>query len=478
MIHKYIYTIALIATISLSSCSDWLQVNPKTHVDEDDLYKKEQGFKEALTGIYIKMCDVSLYGREMTYGFMDQIAQRYVNNQNQYADYNKDIWYTYPSTKTESYTNSFWKEQYNTIANINNLLQRIQTDGNNIKTAGLKDIIEGEALALRAYLYFDLLRMFGPIYALNSQSPSIPYRTEFNREETKLSTAQQAIEYIINDLLKAEQLLENDAMRISFPTSGTGETDFLSNRFNRMNKYAVKATLARAYQWKGDKNNALKYALEVINAKRSNGNNIFQLVTDNAQDKLLSTELIFALNMDSETFKTRVTSDFELTSWNFYIIMDVNRLYQIFNTTEDGMNDIRIKEGMGFNISTNGATTLKYNQDNLKSPVLKNNIPLIRLAEMYYIAAESTEDMQQAATYINTIRMARGLDEITIGDETKRKNELEKEYRKEFYAEGQLWYFYKRHAYASFLNCPIANMTEANYRFSIHDDEVLLGNVY
>ena len=49
--------------------------------------------------------------------------------------------------------------------------------------------------------------------------------------------------------------------------------------------------------------------------------------------------------------------------------------------------------------------------------------------------------------------------------------------RKEFYGEGQLWFFYKRQGYKTFQFCPITNMTEARYRFPIPDDETVLGNV-
>ena len=53
--------------------------------------------------------------------------------------------------------------------------------------------------------------------------------------------------------------------------------------------------------------------------------------------------------------------------------------------------------------------------------------------------------------------------------------EIEKEYRKEFYGEGQLFYFYKRNGYTTFLHSPLSNMTESNYMFSWPDDETLFG---
>lgn len=473
--NKFIYIICL--ALTLGACDDWLDISPKTNVDEADLFDKEQGFKEALTGVYIKMSDQSLYGRELTYGFMDILAQRYANPQNQNADYDDPtVWYTYPSTRTEGYTKTFWSSHYNLIANLNNLLANIEERGENIKTEGLRDIIEGEALGLRAYLYLDLLRMFGPIYKDNASSPSIPYRTEFNRDVVKLSPASVVIDKIIDDLKNAETLLENDPMNIVFNSSYV-PTGFLSNRFNRMNKFAVKAAMARAYLWKGDKVNAAAKAQEVIDGKNANGGNMFSLITDNMQDKLGSTELIFALNMDSETFADVVENDFFISSWSYYVLMDLDKLYAIFDTQSDGMNDMRYKEGAGFSVSSAGAYTLKYSQEGLISPALLNTMPLIRLPEMYYILAECTDDLDEASALISTVREARGIENVTFANETERMNHIEKEYRKEFYAEGQLWYFYKRLGYETFLYCPVEKMVEANYRFAIPDDETILGNI-
>ena len=474
--------IALCAVaMALTSCGDWLDVEPKTYVEEEDLFKNEQGFKEALTGIYIAMAETPVYGRELTYGFMDIIAQRYYNDENSLADYEQETWYTYPSVRTESYTVNFWNYGYNIIANINNLLQNIEKHGDNIKTAGYHDIIKGEALGLRSFIYLDLLRMFGPIYKDNASSPAIPYRTAFDRSEKKLLPASQVADSIIVSLKEAESLLENDPMNISFPVASddTSIDPFLNYRFNRMNKYAVKAVMARAYLWKGDKINAAAKAQEVIDAKKADGGKRFALVTDNSQDKVCSTELLFSLSMDSKTFPDRVESEFMVAMWNYYVLFDVQRLYDIFDIKVDGTNDMRMKEGSGFNISSNGAYTLKYSQQNLFSFAIECQMPLVRLPEMYYILAECTDDLAESARLLSLVRGSRGVEDLQpFKNEDERMLNLEKEYRKEFYAEGQLWYFYKRNAYKTFLNCPISNMQEANYRFSIPDDEESLGNIH
>lgn len=476
---KKIIGLFLIGTLTFTSCESWLDVTPKVNVEEEDLFKNEQGFKEALTGIYIKMSETPLYGREMTYGFIDQLAQRYNNSQNASADYYEETWYTYPSVRTQNYYETFWKESYNLIANINNLLSNIEKNGQVIYSEGYRDIIEGEALGLRSFLYFDLLRMFGPIYKDNPSSPAIPYRTVFGREQARPVPANQMIDHIIEDLHQAEMLLENDPMNISFPVrpSGDSEHPFLQYRFNRMNKYAVKAELARAYLWKGDKTNAGKYAREVIDATKKEGGKQFELITDNSQDKLGSTELIFSLSMDSETFPDRVKNEFQLAMWNYYVIFDIDYLYEIFDVAVDGQNDMRMKPGTGFSISSDGAYTLKYQQDNFSS-VLNNNMPLIKLPEMYYIAAECTSDLSEACTLLNQVRGSRGLEDLPqLANAEDLKKNLEKEYRKEFYGEGQLWYFYKRYAYPTFNRCPITDMTEKHYRFPLPDDEIILGGI-
>ena len=213
--------------------------------------------------------------------------------------------------------------------------------------------------------------------------------------------------------------------------------------------------------------------------RKPTGGDMFALISDNTQDKICSTELMFAINMDSNTFADRIADEFAITMWNYYIISDVNYLYEIFDVATDGQNDMRMKEGMGFSINANGAYTLKYNQDQLFSFVLENNIPLIRLPEMYYILAECTDDLGEATQLISTVRTMRGVDALqTFRNDTERMAAIEKEYRKEFYAEGQLWFFYKRLGYTTFLGCPIANMTEGHYRFPLPDDEIALGNIY
>lgn len=458
---KYI----LIVCLGLfSSCSNWLDVQPKTTVEEEEVFSRELGFKEALAGVYMKMATTNLYARNLSYGFIDMLGQRYKSG---LGDYQNALWYTFPSTKTESYTEVIWSDMYNIIANINNLLYYCDKNKDVFTMEHYYEIIKGEALGLRAFLHFDLLRMYGPIYKDNPTAQRIAYRTEFNREPKAMQASNVVLDSIISDLKDAEILLtDTDPLNFEFPVTDYEEADmegdvFLSYRHKRMNLYAVKALLARAYLYAGNKTEAANYANEVV------GSGYFELIGD-ASDVLRSKEIVFSLYVDDFD----VLAD-AISNGGSYGIDNETFLNEMFDVANDGTNDVRIREGVGFDYGTNGIVMRKYKQENLWTST-ESTIVLIRLSEMYYILAECADKPEDAAAYLNAVRTMRGIDE-TVCTEENRLDEIEEEYRKEFYGEGQLFYFYKRHGYTSFLHCPMSNMTESNYMFSWPDNEVLFG---
>lgn len=462
---KYLVCICL-GLLLFASCSDWLDVKPKTTVEEEEVFSRELGFKEALTGVYIKMASTDLYAKNLSYGFLDILGQRYqISDLEGYQD---DKWYTFPSTKTEGYTETIWSEMYNVIANVNNLLYYCDQKRDVFTTANYYELIKGEALGLRAFLHFDLLRMFGPVYAENKTAKRIVYRTVFGRDVKELQPSNVVVDSIISDLKQAEALLKDtDPLNFEFPQTEEDEAEMSGDRFlvyrhKRMNLYAVQALLARVNLYAGNKSEAEYYANQVINSKQ------FSFMA-NAADVLRSGEIIFSIYVDD--FDKQVENEF--TTSGSYYIQDVAFLNDIFDVDNDGTNDFRIREGLSFDYGTYGVTLRKYKQTNMWAST-EGTIVLMRLAEMYYILAECAPDASTAAGYLNKVREARGIDAVTFSEET-RLNEIEKEYRKEFYGEGQLFFFYKRHCYPTFLHCPVKDMTESNYMFSWPDNEVLFG---
>ncbi|MNY11490.1 SusD family protein [compost metagenome] len=108
---------------------------------------------------------------------------------------------------------------------------------------------------------------------------------------------------------------------------------------------------------------------------------------------------------------------------------------------------------------------LKYADVTDKALAFRLTIPMLKISEMYYIAAECEPDATQAVAYLNTVRNARGL--LSLPSTISLNTELQKEYQKEFYGEGQLFYYYKRNNTARIPNGAAAsgdvNMSAATY---------------
>ena len=103
---------------------------------------------------------------------------------------------------------------------------------------------------------------------------------------------------------------------------------------------------------------------------------------------------------------------------------------------------------------------------------LANFIPMIRVTEMYYIAAEcatASLDSLKATDLLDSVRVHRGLTKYTL-PALKRDSlniEIRKEYQKEFLSEGQMFYFYKRKdlPFASLPFTKVPVVADASYVF-------------
>ena len=110
-----------------ASCKKWVEVSPKTQIEDRAFFETEQGFKEALNGIYLLMGRPAQYGRELTFGLTDVIGSIYVldvqNGSVQYRDAFAGLY----SGTPQSLIGSIWSNQYYTLAHVNKLLQELET---------------------------------------------------------------------------------------------------------------------------------------------------------------------------------------------------------------------------------------------------------------------------------------------------------------------------------------------------------------
>jgi hypothetical protein len=452
----------IVVAVMITSCADYLDVQPQSQVDRDVLFSTQEGFMEALIGIYVRGTQNDSYGNEVTFGFLDVLAQNY--DAVDYNDTYDPAKYQYEQTMNFNYGDQYfinrkdgtWLALYNAIANCNLLLENIDEKKSLFHYESDYKLIRGEALALRAYLHFDIYRMFAPAYSVDPEAKVIPYVTTYSNAVTVQSSGTEVLNKAIADLLAAKELMRDvdpiytESYIVGYPGDNTDTEEegriFLHNRRHRMNYYAVCGTLARVYLAKNDKPKALEQALEVINSNKFPWTKKEDFNADREEDKdrIMYKELLFAWDIAKrkDDLKDRFRED--RTRLN----CTVSEGGAIFETGSVGSVDYRYKQWLR-ETSSGGSSVFyiyKYRRaDNNRHPLVA---PALRLSEMYYIAAEAAfdTDPEAAWNYFNKVRYNRGIGQEIHG-ETSRDiflNELLKECRKEFFAEGQIFYMYKR----------------------------------
>ena len=434
----------------ISSCKKYLDVKPQSQVAADQLFSTPQGYEQALNGVYTRCSQSDLYGKEMTMGLPDVLAQDWTvaPNADYFLNYLQSILYNYQDQNFINRKDAIWSGLYNAIANDNLLLNYV--DSGKVLPAAEYPLIKGEALALRAYMHFDALRLFAPSYLIGASTAAIPYVTTFSNKVTPSSTVADVIKQTLKDLNDAKTLLRqvdpilNTGYTVGYSSDTSSETSspnlFLQSRRSRLNYYAVCGELARVYLYMGDKTNALSNALEVINSRKFPFTSQSDLNSPDPtkRDKILYKELLFSWSIPTLTDSLR--KQFEAKENSLHMTNDMGSL--IYETAGVGASDLRFKQWFTPDVSLYFA---KYSRDpnsNLDSLVA----PALRLSEMYYIAAESSYDIDpvKAVSYVDTVRAARNVDPLQVSSPADFITALIKEARKEFVGEGQIFYMYKR----------------------------------
>ena len=232
-----------------TSCNNWLAVDMEDGMLEDKLYESNEGYMTVLNGVYARLNEN--YSTTLSMTILDVMAQYYNVRQN--TDHIFHVYgnYTFDDKVFEETSSSVWARQYAQIANLNTLLTHIDAEDSNIKVS-YYPFVKGEALALRAFLHFDLMRLYGPIYNSATENITcIPYQESDSKEIQPLLPAKDVMGKIIRDLKEAAELLEEDPVRtkgvMAEDSEDLNETNDFRYRQYRLNYYAVKTLLARAY---------------------------------------------------------------------------------------------------------------------------------------------------------------------------------------------------------------------------------------
>ena len=228
-----------------------------------------------------------------------------------------------------------WNKAYVLILNCNKILESIDQN-QDLFTGGNYYAVKGEALALRAMLHFDMLRLFGPVYAKDSEKKAIPYYNKQTNSPEAYPHSQgggreggcrpggsphPACQRSGEDRRNPDERFTGRYQQLhALPCS---PTQLLCQ---------VEALLARVNLYMGNKTEAFKYATDVI---KTADQGIFPFVDKSLvrgspadPDRIFSSEVLFAL---TNTSRSKIHKNFYDPSRlpNYVFRMDDNLMSNI-----------------------------------------------------------------------------------------------------------------------------------------------------
>lgn len=420
--------IIIILCLGLSSCSDdFLDVTPSNSGDASTSIQTLADAKVMLTGIMSNMTSSNYYGRNFEIYAEAKGGDLTTVSMGRGLD---GLYSFNHSPSTGSYS-SFWNSIYNSILQANNLIVNIE----NLQAAGAEanfDDVKGQALTARGLMYFDLVRIYGKPYSYDKDSYGVPNVLEPLEalDQPLRATVAENYNQIVADLKEAEPLLSKNK----------------SNGY--LNYYANIAIQARVYLNMENYPAALTAAQEIIDA------GVYSLYSNSewvdSWTGQFGSESIFELAMlpsegdlgnSSLSIYLRRQAHGSSSATGQFIASDyyLNRLGQDPNDVRWGILDYDEIS------STHMGASYKYSGDiNLGGDgktATAVNIKVIRLSEIYLIAAEAAfhSDKDLAVTYLNEIRKrAPDLAPATAGTITI--DMILDEKSKELFTEGQRYF--------------------------------------
>ena len=268
------------------SCSEsFLELTPKQSVSDLEALTNLEDMNSSITGVYDEISGSYYYGRYM-FMIPDVMADEVKQNSQAnriilYAEHIVDV--------SDSDAASLWTGMFRAINAANNI---INSDIDVAAGAQAdKDHIIGEAYALRAQVYFDMVRMFAQHYTFtaNASHLGVPIVLNFDpANKPERNTVKEVYDQVISDMTTAISLMKSNSR---------------SGNSNTLSSASVKALLSRVYLYKEDWPNAEAMATEVIGSGFSlvPNTNYFSLwTTDNSAESIFEISMTEADNVGGQ----------------------------------------------------------------------------------------------------------------------------------------------------------------------------------
>jgi starch-binding outer membrane protein, SusD/RagB family len=365
------------AGLALGSCSkSFVNQNSATNLSTSEALSTPQLLQSDLIGLYAELRNVDQYGRDFPV-IGDLMADNTFLEARNSGRYVYQFAYTVPSI--DAVTLSMWQDSYNGILDANQIIDANVTGA---------DAVKSQAYAIRALLYFKLVNIFAQPYTYDSAGPGVPLVLHYDvTAEPGRSSVAAVYAQIVSDL---------KAAMVNAP-------DYVSSIF--LSNYSIEGLLARVYLYMGDYADAETTALDVMN------NGPFTLVQPGAFKS-------FWANPNVQTDAVEVMFEVDMDPINNNGFDDLGGIYingyqdiycslqlaQLYTAT-----DVR-SQLLIFGTTKGGDPAYLVNKYPDAENTNKDHPKVIRLAEVYLIAAESAArlgDNGDAQTWVNDVAVLR-----------------------------------------------------------------------
>ncbi len=444
---KYIFlpqaALVLLAVLTLGSCKDFLDDKPKTSLTTGNAYATAGDIENALTGCYNLFYASDYYQWEnvMLSDVRSDNAYPGGNNEETFFDYDRFI---LPPSNDHNFAN--WSALYRGVARCNILLEKIGGITDASLSEQRRNQIIGEASFLRAFHFFQLVKMYG----------GVPLELESNTADPDVTRKARASEREVYDQIVAD--LETAVNKLPDSYDGNPAVNKV-----RATKGAANALLAKVWAQRSDRdyNHVLQHCNAVVGSPAG-----YSLLPNYADlfdgNHYLNTESILEIPFQEGNWAASCWG-IELylapeDGWQKYCVPskdlvaaydaagdDVRKSANIVFMNRDANGDPISWADENWNPCADPATSIPFNfkQKHPAGWASGDDYYLLRLADILLLKAEAQNELgstADAAATLNLVRERAGLSPVSAGlSKQDMKLAILNERRLELAFEAQRW---------------------------------------
>lgn len=400
------YSPVFLLALMVTACNKIIDLKPESNVSVENYYRNYEEVKVALTGCYNGL-QKPLETEWMMTELRSDISKQGAAGSTSVANIELNDLNTYLQNSGHSKVYDYWFNTYKNIRSANYVLRSLGvTYANGQITMGegsaemeevQKKQLAGEALFLRAYHYYNLVRLYGPVFLLTTpQSPE-------ELKKINRSSLVECYNLVVADLVAANNWLSNRKY---------GEQ--AAEDLGRATIWAAKSLLAKVYLSQNRKGDALLLLEEVIS---NSGHDLLPAYADVFSiNNEMNKEIIFAVrfkagglglgNFMANTFAPLNSGSAIVNGNGSGLNYPTANLQAKYIAPATGPADDRKNVNIG--IYNTNPYSKKFISPAMVKNDAENDFPVIRFADVLLLKAEALGFGPEAVAIINRIRVRAG----------------------------------------------------------------------